>query len=102
MNDKLDQAFDLLDFDVTDQIRNMAYLAEQRKVATGVTDGTVQRALVRDLTENLRTLQTSNDPLLLRNDVLEEVAVELAKLPFGDTAASYAAFVRAMKSYWLL
>jgi hypothetical protein len=98
MNDKLDQAFDLLEFDVTDQIRNMAYLAEQRKVATGVTDGTVQRALVRDLTENLRTLQTSNDPLLLRNDVLEEVAVELAKLPFGDTAASYAAFVRAMKS----
>ena len=98
MNDKLDQAFDLLEFDVTDQIRNMAYLAEQRKVATGVTDGTIQRALVRDLTENLRTLQTSNDPLLLRNDVLEEVAVELAKLPFGDTAASYAAFVRAMKS----
>jgi len=26
------------------------------------------------------------------------VAVEFAKLPFGDTAASYAAFVRAMKS----
>jgi hypothetical protein len=98
MNDKLDEAFDLLEFDVTDQIRNMAYLAEQRKVATGVTDGSIQRALVRDLTENLRTLQTSNDPLLLRNDVLEEVAVELAKLPFGDTAASYAAFVRAMKS----
>lgn len=98
MNDKLDQAFDLLEFDVTDQIRNMAYLAEQRKVATGVTDGTVQRALVRDLTENLRTLPNNIDPLLLRNDVLEEVASELAKLPFGDTAASYAAFVRAMKS----
>jgi hypothetical protein len=98
MNDKLDQAFDLLEFDVTDQIRNMSYLAEQRKVATGVTDGSIERALVMDLTENLRTLQTSNDPLLLRNDVLEEVAVELARLPFGDTAASYAAFVRAMKS----
>jgi hypothetical protein len=97
MNDKLDQAFDELEFDVTNQIRNSAYLAEQRKVATGVTDGTAQRELVRDLTENLRTLPTSNDPLLLRNDVLEEVAVELAKLPFGDTAASYAAFVRAMK-----
>lgn len=97
MNDKLDQAFDELEFDVTDQIRNSAYLAEQRKVATGVTDGTAQRNLVRDLTENLRTLPTSNDPLLLRNDVLEEVAVELAKLPFGDTAASYAAFVRQMK-----
>ena len=98
MNDKLDQAFDLLEFDVTDQIRNMSYLAEQKKISTGVTDGTVQRALVRDLTENLRSLPISSDPLLLRNDVLEEVAVELAKLPFGDTAASFAAFVRAMKS----
>ena len=97
MNDKLDQAFDELEFDVTDQIRNSAYLAEQRKVATGVTDGTAQRELVRDLTENLRTLQPSTDYNLLRNDVIEEVAVELAKLPFGDTAASYAAFVRQMK-----
>ena len=98
MNDKLDEAFDELEFDVTDEIRKSKYLAEQKKIACGVTDSTIQRALVRDLTENLRTLQTSNDPLLLRNDVLEEVAVELAKLPFGDTAASYAAFVRAMKS----
>jgi hypothetical protein len=98
MNDKLDQAFDELEFDVTDEIRKSKYLAEQKEIACGVTDGTIQRALVRDLTENLRTLQTSNDPLLLRNDVLEEVAVELAKLPFGDTAASFAAFVRAMKS----
>jgi hypothetical protein len=99
MNDKLDEAFDELEFDdVTDQIRNSTYLAEQRKISTGVTDGSIQRALVRDLTENLRSLPISNDPLLIRNDVLEEVAVELAKLPFGDTAASYAAFVRAMKS----
>ena len=98
MNEKLDQAFDELEFDVTDQIRNMAYLAEQKKISTGVTDGSIQRALVRDLTENLRTLPNNIDPLLLRNDVLEEVAVELAKSPFGDTAASYAAFVRAMKS----
>jgi len=99
MNDKLDDAFDELEFDdVTDQIRNSTYLAEQRKISTGVTDGSIQRALVRDLTENLRSLPISNDPLLIRNDVLEEVAVELARLPFGDTAASYAAFVRAMKS----
>ena len=98
MNDKLDEAFNELEFDVTDEIRKSKYLAEQKEIACGVTDGTIQRALVRDLTENLRTLQTSNDPLLLRNDVLEEVAVQLAKLPFGDTAASYAAFVRAMKS----
>ena len=99
MNSKLDDAFDELEFDdVTDQIRNSTYLAEQRKISTGVTDGSIQRALVRDLTENLRSLPISNDPLLLRNDVLEEVAVELARLPFGDTAASYAAFVRAMKS----
>jgi len=99
MNSKLDDAFDELEFDdVTDQIRNSTYLAEQRKISTGVTDGSIQRALVRDLTENLRSLPISSDPLLLRNDVLEEVSVELAKLPFGDTAASFAAFVRAMKS----
>ena len=99
MNSKLDDAFDELEFDdVTDQIRNSTYLAEQRKISTGVTDGSIQRALVRDLTENLRSLPISSDPLLIRNDVLEEVAVELAKLPFGDTAASFAAFVRAMKS----
>jgi hypothetical protein len=29
--------------------------------------------------------------------ILEEVAQEIAKLPFGDTAASFAVFVRQMK-----
>jgi hypothetical protein len=32
-----------------------------------------------------------------RNDVLEEVAKEFDKMPFGDTAASFAIFVRGMK-----
>ena len=32
-----------------------------------------------------------------RNTVLEEVAKEFEKMPFGDTAASFAAFVRNMK-----
>jgi hypothetical protein len=32
-----------------------------------------------------------------RNTVLEEVAKEFDKMPFGDTAASFAAFVRGMK-----
>ena len=99
MNEKLDQAFDELEFNVnvTEEMRKAKYLAEQREVACGVTDGSIQRALVRDLTENLRTLPQSTDYNLLRNDVLEEVAVEFAKLPFGDTASSFAAFVRAMK-----
>ena len=99
MNEKLDQAFDELEFNVnvTEEMRKAKYLAEQREVATGVTDGSIQRNLVRDLTENLRTLPTSTDYNILRNDVIEEVAVELAKFPFGDTAASYAAFVRQMK-----
>ena len=99
MNEKLDQAFDELEFNVnvTEEMRKAKYLAEQREVACGVTDGSIQRALVRDLTENLRTLQPSTDYNILRNDVLEEVAIEFAKLPFGDTASSFAAFVRAMK-----
>jgi hypothetical protein len=32
-----------------------------------------------------------------RNQVLEEVAKEFDAMPFGDTAASFAAFVRGMK-----
>jgi hypothetical protein len=32
-----------------------------------------------------------------RNQVLEEVAKKLEVLPFGDTAASYAKYVRDMK-----
>ena len=34
---------------------------------------------------------------LQRNAVLEEVAREFDKMPFGDTAASFAIFVRSMK-----
>ena len=33
-----------------------------------------------------------------RNEVLEEVAKEFDKMPFGDTAASFAIFVRNMKT----
>jgi hypothetical protein len=32
-----------------------------------------------------------------RNTVLEEVAKEFEKMPFGDTSASFACFVRDMK-----
>ena len=32
-----------------------------------------------------------------RNHVLEEVAKEFDKMPFGDTAASFAAFIRSFK-----
>jgi len=35
---------------------------------------------------------------LQRNAVLEEVAREFEKMPFGDTAASFAVFVRSMKT----
>jgi hypothetical protein len=33
-----------------------------------------------------------------RNTVLEEVAKEFERMPFGDTSASFAAFVRNMKN----
>ena len=43
--------------------------------------------------EHLQVIQ-----LVQRNDVLEEVALEFDKMKaFGDTAASFAAFVRNMK-----
>ena len=34
---------------------------------------------------------------IMRNQTLEEVAKEFDKMPFGDTAASFAIFVRNMK-----
>jgi hypothetical protein len=34
---------------------------------------------------------------VVRNETLEEVAREFEKMPFGDTAASFAVFVRSMK-----
>jgi len=33
----------------------------------------------------------------IRNDTLEEVAREFDKMPFGDTASSFAVYVRSMK-----
>ena len=49
-------------------------------------------ALVRDLTDMLRATPS-------RNDVLEEVAKEFDKMKvFGDTAQSFAMFVRGMKT----
>ena len=33
-----------------------------------------------------------------RNDTLEEVASKFERMPFGDTAASFAVFVRNMKT----
>lgn len=71
----------------------MGYQDEQKEVATGVTDGTVKPWLViQDLTESLRHHPD-------RNAVLEEVAIEFDNMkPLGDTAASFAAFVRGMKT----
>lgn len=34
----------------------------------------------------------------IRNETLEEVALEFDKMPFGDTSASFARFVRDMKT----
>lgn len=41
--------------------------------------------------------QLNPDTRQIRNDALEEVAREFDKMPFGDTAASFAKFVRDMK-----
>lgn len=35
---------------------------------------------------------------VVRNETLEEVARAFDKMPFGDTSASFAAYVRSMKN----
>lgn len=74
-NEKLNAAFHELDYE--DEAFGELEKSLQRKVAAGVTDGSVQPRS--------------------RNDVLEEVAKEFDRMPFGDTSASFAAFVRGMK-----
>ena len=75
-NQKLEEAFRELDYE--DEAFGELEKALQRKVATGVTDGSVE--------------------LRPRNEVLEEVAKEFDKMKvFGVTAESFAAFVRGMK-----
>lgn len=67
----------------------MSYQDEQKAVATGVTDGTIK---CRDAFPKDYVMPVT------RNEVLEEVAEEFDKMTaLGDTAASFAAFVRRMK-----
>ena len=42
-------------------------------------------------------IATEEDIENFADQILEEVAQEIAKLPFGDTASSFAVFVRQMK-----
>lgn len=67
----------------------MGYQEDQKAVATGVTDGTIK---FREAFPKDYVMPVS------RNDVLEEVAKEFDRMTvFGDTAASFAVFVRGMK-----
>ncbi len=47
MNDKLDDAFDELEFDVSETYRKQNYIEQQKAVATGVTDGTEEGLINR-------------------------------------------------------
>jgi len=41
--------------------------------------------------------QLERDDNKIRNDTLEELAKDFEAMPFGDTAASFAAYVRSLK-----
>ena len=67
----------------------MGYQEDQKAVATGVTDGSIKYRVAFP-----RSYVMPVD----RNDVLEEVAKEFDRMTsLGDTAASFAAFVRGMR-----
>ena len=72
---------------------------EQMEHAQGWRKRQIANALDKKA-ENARELGLTyeDDILCYRNDVLEEVALEFDKMKvFGDTAASFALFVRQMK-----
>ena len=73
----------------------MDYKDEQKAVATGVTDGTIRYRDAFPKEYDVKALMRMQD----RNEVLEEVAQEFDRMvALGDTAASFAAFVRRMKT----
>ena len=72
----------------------MTHKEVQLPVATGVTDGTMNPwKLIEDLTDVIRHTPS-------RNDVIEEIALELEKFTFAfgvDTVDSFTAFIRGLK-----
>lgn len=73
----------------------MDYKDEQKAVATGVTDGTIRYRDAFPKEYDAKALMRMQD----RNQTLEEVALQFDMMPaLGDTAASFAAFVRRMKT----
>ena len=52
---------------------------------------------MKDDDDDIQDYVAHIDARKIRNDTLEEVAKEIEKLPFGDTAASFAIYVRNMK-----
>lgn len=64
---------------------------QQKEVATGMTDGTIK---YRDAFPKDYVMPVN------RNDVIEEIAVEMERFTFAfgvDTVDSFTAFVRGMK-----
>jgi len=87
-NTKLTAAFKELDYE--DEAFGDLEKLLQKRIATGVTDGPATRYEHR---EYVVTLGASP-----RNEVLEEVAREFDRMTsLGDTAASFACYVRGMK-----
>lgn len=77
----------------------MGYQDEQKAVATGVTDGTTGKQYSGVFPfEQINADFDREYAIHKRNEVLEEVAAQFDEMTaLGDTAASFAAFVRRMK-----
>jgi cytochrome c553 len=52
---------------------------------------------IQEYTSGWRKRQINEVAEKIRNDALEEVAAKFDAMPFGDTSASFAVFVREMK-----
>lgn len=70
MNEKLDKAFDELEF--AEETRKANYLATQKEISTGVTDGTMQMDFVNNISE-----YTYKDMLRDRIKDLEDLTKKL-------------------------
>ena len=54
---------------------------------------------IAELEQENRLLRARNDRMVSeRNAVLEEIAAKIGAMPFGDTAASFAVWIREQKA----
>ena len=73
-------------------MKTVIEMACEAKLVCAVDDPTAFWPEVHDMTPELKAFEA-----LVRNATLDEIATKIDQMPFGDTAASFAVWIREQK-----